>query len=69
MTNFEYQMRNHYGTLKQFREDMKINHITAARYFKDPDRIQLRFFKRLADKTGIPIETLISDKIVGEGEE
>jgi len=69
MTNFEYQMRNHYGTLKQFREDMKINHITAARYFKDPDRIQLRFFKRLATKTGIPIETLISDKIVGEGEE
>lgn len=64
MNHFQHIILDHYGTMKQFKDDMKINHVTAARYLRDPDRMQVRFVKRLSKQTGIPVT-----KLIGEGEE
>lgn len=68
MNRFENLIRDHYGTLKQFHRDLKINHITAANYMREPERMQVRFIQRLARRLNIT-EAEILNTIVGEGEE
>lgn len=69
MNHFQRVIYDHYGTMKRFYRDMKINHITAAGYLRDPDKMQMRFIRKLSERTGISVVEIIGEKIVGEGEE
>jgi len=54
----------HFGTLKEFAEQMKICHVTAGRYLRNPEKMQVRFVRLLAKKIGST-----TCKIISEGEE
>jgi len=53
-----------FGTLKQFKDEFKISHVTAQRYLKTPKVMRVDFAMRLAKRMN---KSLL--QIIGEGEE
>lgn len=57
-------VEEHFGTLKQFKNQMGISHVTAIRYLKNPGTMRVDFAQKLATEMKIDV-----CQIIGEGEE
>jgi hypothetical protein len=55
MSQLETIILDHFGTKTLFAERMKVTRMTAHRWVKNPNAMQLSDLKRLADITGLSI--------------
>jgi len=62
--NFSKMVEDHFGTLKQFKDQMGISHVTAIRYLRNPGTMRVDFAQKIATEMKVDV-----CRVIGEGEE